>query len=200
MDSVTSTRLVLGGTFDPIHYGHLRCARAAADALGIQTVVLIPNHVPPLKRLHPSPAPADERLGMCRLAISDLAGFEVDDRELRRTGPSYTIDTVRELKQAGWAQVPWLIGADQLPYLHKWHEPHALLSEALIYVTARPGFDIQWSTMSAEVKSLIGRVVLTPPVDISSTEIRRRVHEGVSIDGLTPPAVCRYIRERGLYL
>src|SRR5580700_8333935 len=104
-------KVCLGGSFNPIHHGHLLCARAAAEALGIKKVVLIPTAVSPLKIQDKSTAPAADRL------------------EIRRSGPSYTIDTARELRKAGWKEVIWLIGADLLAGLPKWHEPDALLKE-----------------------------------------------------------------------
>jgi len=109
--AATTARICLGGTFNPIHYGHLITARAAAEAIGA-TVVLIPCFQPPHKPDTADLAPADDRMEMCRLAVSGIDGFEVDDIEIRRGGISYTIDTVRQLKLRGWPQVHWLIGMD----------------------------------------------------------------------------------------
>jgi nicotinate-nucleotide adenylyltransferase len=198
------SKLCLGGAFNPIHHGHLLCARAAAEALGIETVLLIPTHEPPHKKLQRDSADsdiaaADHRLTMCRLAVAGVDGFQVDDRELRRPGPSYTIDTLRELNREGWSKIPWLIGADQVIKLHTWREPHELLKAADFVVLARPGFELDWQAMAPEYRFLAERVVAAPAIDISGTEIRRRVAEGRPIDFLTPPAVCRYIKENGLY-
>jgi len=219
-------KLCFGGAFNPIHHGHLISARAAAEALGIRSVVLLPYHESPHKKLHPN-APkempdssgaqslAEHRLTMCRLAVAGFdkltaggfknptaggfGGFEVDDRELRRPGPTYTIDTVRELKQAGWQRVPWLLGADQVVKLHTWHQPQQLLHEAWLVVLERPGIELDWLKLPPEFRVLAERVVPAPAIDISSTDIRRRVARGDSIDFLTPPAVCEYISEHGLY-
>jgi nicotinate-nucleotide adenylyltransferase len=136
---------------------------------------------------------------MCRLAIAGVGGFEVDDRELSRDGPSYTIDTVRQLLGKGWPQVTWLIGADQLNILPKWHEANKLVKLARLLVVARPGWTLDWNALSPEFRSLAASVIPGPAMDISSTDIRRRVGKGLSIDFLTPPAVCRYIEEHGLY-
>jgi nicotinate-nucleotide adenylyltransferase len=193
------SKLCLGGAFNPVHNGHLLCARAAAEALGVAMVVLIPCHVGPHKLSDPAMAAAEHRLMMCRLAVAGVDGFEIDDRELRRAGPSYTIDTVRELRQAGWDKVPWLLGADQVESLPKWHQPHDLLREAQFHIMARPGWNLDWKKLPPEYAVLADRLVTSLMVDISATDIRRRVAHGLPIDFLTPPAVCQYITQHGLY-
>jgi nicotinate-nucleotide adenylyltransferase len=191
------SKLCLGGAFNPIHHGHLLCARAAAEALGYHTVVLIPTGNPYGKAAPSSMAPAADRLAMCRLAVGGLAGFEVDDRETRRVGPTYTIDTVRQLKSEGWETVPWLIGADQAMNLPSWHEPVALLEEADLLVMTRPGCDA--SRFPSPFEVLKDRLVRVPALDISSTDIRDRVAADRAIEFLTPAAICRFIAEHGLY-
>jgi len=125
--------------------------------------------------------------------------FDVDDLELRRTGPSYTIDTARELLRRGWPQVWWLIGADMLNYLPKWHEADNLLEVVNFLVMARPGFQLMWDSLPPPFRRLRENIVSVPAIDISATDIRRRIREGRSIDGLTPPPVIEYIREHHLY-
>jgi nicotinate-nucleotide adenylyltransferase len=201
------TKLCLGGAFNPIHHGHLLIARAAAESLGIDCVVLIPTHEPPHKKFHTNMAPAADRLAMCRLAVAtidnsidgSIGSFEVDDRELRRSGPSYTIDTIRELSREGWSNIPWLIGADQLDKLHTWRQPHDLLKEAQLYILARPGFPLDFASLPPEYHFLANRVVPAPAIDISASDIRSRIAKGLPIDFLTPPAVCRYIKDNALY-
>jgi nicotinate-nucleotide adenylyltransferase len=193
------SKLCLGGAFNPIHHGHLLCARAAAEAMGFASVVLIPSLVSPQKTPDSTMASPEDRLAMCSLAVKNLTGFEVDDRELRRPPPSYTIDTVRELLRHGWPKVHWLIGADQALSLPKWHEPQELMKLAHIMVMARPGWTLDWGSLPGEFRVLSERVVAVPSLDISSTDIRRRVAAGLPIDFLTPPAVCRYVAEHGLY-
>ena len=195
-------RLCFGGSFNPIHHGHLLIARAAAEAAGYDRVVLIPSAQPPHKPGAADLAPAADRLAMCRLAAetaeaSDL--FEVNDLELRRHGPSYTIDTARELTRQGFGVVHWLIGTDTLPLLRTWHEPDALLREVHFVVVARPGWQTDWTAVQPAYLPLRQNVVTAPLIEISATDIRRRVAAGKSIDYLTPPAVVRYIRERGVY-
>lgn len=193
-------RLCFGGSFNPIHHGHLICARAVAEAGGFAKVLLIPSAQPPHKPFTGDLAAPADRLAMCRLAAMaqpDL--FEVDDLELRRAGPSYTIQTVRELRARGWNQVDWLIGADMLRLLPQWHEPAALLREANLIIMARPGWSFDWASMPAAYRHLERQVRVAPLIEISATEIRRRAAAGMSIDYLTPPSVVEYIRCKGLY-
>src|SRR5687768_6622242 len=122
-------KLCFGGSFNPIHYGHLICARAAAERLSFESVVLIPSSQPPHKPGATDLAEGPYRVQMCELAVQGVGGFEVNDVETRRSGPSYTIDTARELARQGWGRVSWLIGADMLHNLPTWREPQALLRE-----------------------------------------------------------------------
>ena len=125
--------------------------------------------------------------------------FNVDDLELKRTGPSYTIDTARELRRRGWPEVWWLVGADMLNYLPHWHEPDALLREVNFLVLQRPGIELRWDDLPPRFQHLRQNVVAAPLVDVSATEIRRRVRAGEPIDDLTPPPVAQYIRDHRLY-
>jgi nicotinate-nucleotide adenylyltransferase len=136
---------------------------------------------------------------MCRTAASEYPLFEVSELELRRRGPSYTIDTVLELKAQGHTNISWLIGADMLLILPKWHRARELIQQASILVMARPGVAIEWDALPPEFRRLQQNVVEAPLIGISATEIRRRVRAGESIDGLTPDGVVRYIREKRLY-
>ena len=191
--------LWFGGTFNPVHHGHLATARAVAEAGGFDRVTLVPNQQSPHKaRVAGEPSPA-ERLAMCRLATAGDPLFDVDPVEVDRSGPSYTIETVRTLRGRGWSAVHWLIGGDQVPALPLWHEADALLAETTFVVMGRPGWTIDWAAQPAAVRALRDRVVTTPLLEISSTDLRRRVAEGRSIRYLTPPAVVDFIREQGLY-
>src|SRR5882724_7717930 len=188
-----------GGTFNPIHHGHLIAARAVAEARGYDRVTLIPTAQPPHKPATPTIAPATDRLKMCQLAVHGSHLFEIDGIEMARPGPSYTIDTIREFRRKGMGAVDWLIGADMLMYLPNWREPLELLKEVRFIVMARPGSTIDWNALPAEYRHLEANVVTAPMIEISASDIRRRVAAGLGIDFLTPEPVCQYIRSRGLY-
>ncbi len=132
-------KLCFGGSFNPPHHGHLICARAVAEAAGFHRVVLIPSARPPHKS-GDAIASAADRLAMCRAAIADDPLFEVNDLELSRDGPSYTVDTARGLLASGWSDVSWLIGGDSVANLPTWHEADALLNLIQFVVMARPGW------------------------------------------------------------
>jgi len=191
--------LCFGGSFNPIHNGHLTCARTVAHELDAKSVLLIPSARPPHKPEAADLAAAGDRLAMCKLVAAQEPLFQVSDIEIRRNGPSYTLDTVRELKRLGMQKVHWLIGADMLNFLPKWHQPIQLLQEANFVVMARPGFEFEWSSLPEAFQILRDHVVEAPLVDISATAIRHRVREGESIAELVPPAVARYIEELRLY-
>lgn len=191
--------LFFGGSFNPIHHGHLICSRVAAEAGGFDRVVLVPTPQPPHKPQSQELASAADRMQMCLLAVNGAPLFDVSDIELRRAGPSYTIDTARELKRQGHREVHWLIGADMLLYLPKWHEAEQLIREVHFVVMARPGWSLDWETMPTPFRSLEREVVSTPSIEISATDLRRRVAAGLPIEYLTPDPVCGYIRRHGLY-
>ena len=192
-------KLCFGGSFNPIHHAHLLCARAVAEARGYDRVVLIPSAVPPHKLRATELAPPRHRLEMCRLAVEGDNLFEVDDIELTRDGPSYTVETARELRRRGWTHVAWLIGADMVSILPQWHEPLALLREVELVVMARPGWSFHWEALPQPYQVLRDRVVEAPLVDISATMVRRRVAAGLSVRYLTPDRVAEYVAANRLY-
>ncbi|HEX4124462.1 MAG TPA: nicotinate (nicotinamide) nucleotide adenylyltransferase [Tepidisphaeraceae bacterium] len=191
--------LCLGGSFNPIHHGHLICGRAAAEVAGYQRVALIPSNNPPHKLGDLAPAPAQHRAAMCRLAVAGSDLFTVDERELHRPGPSYTIDTARALLDSGSDRVDWLIGSDSLPFLPTWHRAEELVELVTFKVMFRPGAKVDWHSLPPKFRALESQVILTPRIDISATDIRQRLGEGRSIDYLVPPAVADYIHTHGLY-
>jgi len=190
--------LCFGGTFNPIHNAHLLCAQAVAEKAGYDRVLLVPTASPPHKASDEL-APAGDRLAMCQLAIEGKKLFAVSDIETRRGGASYTVDTVRELSQAGQKPISWLIGGDMLMYLPKWHRIGELLNEVNFVVMARPGWVMDWSALSSEFRQLQSHVVEAPLIDIRSSEIRRRVRAGEPIEAMVPSAVAKYINEHHLY-
>jgi nicotinate-nucleotide adenylyltransferase len=190
--------LCLGGSFNPIHHGHLVIARAAAEMAGFDQVRLIPNLAPPHKPDAPL-APAADRLAMARLAAAADPLFCVDDVELHRPPPSYTIDTMRQFRAAGLPRMTWLIGADTLPTLHTWRQADELLREADFLVVPRPGHPIDPACVAEPFRRLAHAIVAAPHLEISSTDIRRRVAASRSIEYLTPPTVVAYILSHHLY-
>lgn len=172
------------------------------EQLGVDRVTLIPSGVPPFKQsaadLASTATPAN-RLAMCRLAVEGIENFEVSDIEIHDGGPSFTIDTARALKKSGFETVRWLIGSDTLLKLHDWHEATNLLSEVQFFVMVRAEWPIDWQALPPKIRQLRSNLVTVPQIQISATQIRRRVAAGLDISFLTPPAVCEFIRSRKLY-
>lgn len=198
--------LLFGGSFDPLHCGHLIVARAAAEQLGAARVVLIPSAQPPHK-LHVTRAPAAQRLELCRLATAGDPLFEVSDWELAQPGPNYTLLTVQHFRAQYGADAPlyWLLGQDSLGELHTWYEVGALAEACALVTAPRPGppapdFTALAALLSpAALNRLRAQVLATPLIDISATEIRRRVRAGLSVRYLVPDAVAEYIAAHRMY-
>jgi len=184
-----------GGTFDPVHYGHLILAERVVDTLGLDRLAFVPCGVPPHKDAG-TVAGGEHRLAMLDLAIAGNARFSVSDVELREPGASYTIRTVRRLKEEGAGSVLLVVGADSLVELDTWMEPEALLRESRLVAVARPGVDL--AGVAPRYRDRV-TLIESPLIDLSSTEIRARVRHRRSIRYLTPPAVVDYIRRHGLY-
>ena len=191
--------LCFGGSFNPIHHGHLICARAVAERAGYEKVLLIPSSQPPHKPDVTQIADAHHRLAMTEASVRGTTLFDVSSIEVTRKEPSYTLITAQILKQQGLKEVHWLIGADMAQYLPQWHRPEELMQEVHFVVMARPGWSFDWSSLPEPFRVLRDRVVEAPQIELSATQIRRRVAEGKPIDFLTPPAVVEYIRDHGLY-
>lgn len=197
---------LFGGTFDPIHHGHLIAARAVVEHLEFERVVFIPSPNPPHK-IGRELTDAAHRLQMARLAVRDEPRFDVSDAEIRRAGLSYTVLTVEWFRQAVGPEVPlaWVIGGDSLPELYGWYRIADLVEMCRVVTAVRPGYEVPdlsplRRTLSAEQVDRLRRDVLpTPAVDISATNIRRRVREARSIRYLVPESVRNYIEENRLY-
>lgn len=197
---------LFGGTFDPIHHGHLIAARAVMEQLDYERVVFIPAPNPPHKVGHGLSDAAD-RLEMVALAIAGEPRLEVSDIEIRRAGLSYTILTVEAYRQAVGPEVPlaWIIGGDSLPELHTWYRVRELVDACRIVTAVRPGYEkpdlepLRQVLSDEQVQRLSADVLTTPRIDISATDIRRRRRAGQSIRYLVPEAVAAYIEKRGLY-
>lgn len=199
--------LLFGGSFDPIHNGHIEVCRDVARQLAVERVVLIPCANPPHKA-GSELAPAADRIEMCRLTCAGDPRFTVDDWETRQTGANYTLLTVRHYRDQLGPDVPlyWLIGMDSLRDLPTWYRVGELAAICTLVTAGRPG--VAWPALDV-LKPLIAPVDLgrmsahildTPLVAVSATKIRCRVRAGQSIFGMTPEPVERYIREHGLYM
>jgi nicotinate-nucleotide adenylyltransferase len=217
---------LLGGTFDPIHLGHLDAATAARTLLDLDRVLLVPSLAPPHRPVQPL-ASSYHRFAMAALAVDGLDGLAVSDVEVRSTGPSYTARTLARLRSAGWQ--PWqlffITGGDAFAEIATWHDYPAVLDAGHFVVVSRPGHGVE--RVRSRVPGLADRIVSidagnagrrggpdtssdTSPTrvffiearttDASSTAVRERIVSGEAIEGLVPAAVARHIRQHRLYL
>lgn len=195
---------IMGGTFDPIHFGHLATAEAVREIFTLDEIIFIPAARPPHK-LGRNVTDEKHRLAMTILATRSNKFFRVSDMELKRTGLSYTLDTVNELHKifGDSAEIFFIIGADSLADLSKWYAAQELVEKCHFIATTRQGVDIDFSA----VESFFGAAaiehihrVTTPGLEISSTDLREKVRLGRSIKYLVPEAVEEYILRKGLYL
>jgi nicotinate-nucleotide adenylyltransferase len=200
-------RIVLfGGTFDPIHLGHTTVAADAAKNIGADKLVFIPAKRSPLKGFLPR-ASDDDRLEMIALATADEKSFQVSDFELQKPAPSYTLETVLNFRReyGEQASIYWLVGADGVDDLAYWHMIVELIDACNLTTMYRAGceppnfakFEAVWGRR--RVEKLEQNIVQTPLVDISSTEIRKRLAEGRDVTRMLHPAVSDYISQHGLY-
>jgi nicotinate-nucleotide adenylyltransferase len=205
---------VFGGTFNPVHIAHLRVAEEVREALGLAKVLWIPSADPPHK--HTSIAPATCRLEMVRLATASNPAFETLDLELSRPGPSYTVDTLTQLGEMHPdARLWFLIGADALDEIHTWYRPERLFELASFAVFSRPGTPSRplAKRLGPEVARLFRsgptglehpdghelREVTVPQIDVSASDLRRRIARGASVRYLVPDPVIDYIDKHRLY-
>lgn len=208
---------VLGGTFDPVHLGHLEIARRARSAAGLARVLLVPSAVPPHKR-RARLAPARDREAMLRLAVAGVPGLEVSTIELDTRGVCYTIETLRRLRLGPPAASPvFILGMDSLVDLETWKDFRDLIREFDLIAVDRPG---RPPVLAPEIAGAVvplpdgapgalpalelgrgGRIfrVGGPPIPISSSDVRAKAASGADLDGLVPPGVAGYISSKGLY-
>ena len=195
---------VLGGTFDPIHMGHLIIAEETRARLGLTEVLFVPAGQPWLKANNYI-SPAEHRVQMVRLAIADEPSFKLSTMEIERVGPSYTVDTIAELQEQIGAgdKLFFILGWDNLMQLPKWHEPARLVRMCRLVPVPRVGYPSpDFNSLEVAIPGLSQSIILldTPQIEISSSEIRSRVARGLSIHRLVPEPVERYIREHKLYI
>ena len=194
---------VLGGTFDPIHKGHLIIAEEARGRLNLAEILFVPAGQPWLKMNSPISA-AEHRVRMVHLAIADKPCFKLSTMEIERAGPTYTVDTIAELgvQLGAGEELFFILGWDNLSELPQWKEPSRLVKMCHLVAVPRPGcpppdFDSLEATIPGLTDSTI--ILDLPEIDISASEIRQRVAQGLPIDHLVPEAVDKYIREHRLY-
>ena len=198
---------ILGGTFDPVHLGHLIVAEQARVRLDLDRVIFIPAGQPWLRAEQPA-ADAPDRLRMVELAVKSNPAFEASSQEIDRPGPTYTVDTLEVLKEELSREpdadtvLHYIIGMDALEQFHRWKDPERVVELCHLVIVNRPGHQ------GVDVNDVVGRypeagtrltLLNVPRIEISSTEIRKRVSEGISIRYLAPDSVEEYIREQGLY-
>jgi len=204
----------VGGTFDPVHYGHLRCADEAREKLGLKNLYLLPAGTPP-HRACPQTS-TRQRLDMLKLAQTEFPALKIDERETRREGPSYMVETLQELR-AEFPQQPLalLIGQDAANLLHTWFHWQQLFSLAHIVILTRPSIKMEYRQDVAEqiqqrlhvdpqklLRSQAGGVLQleVASIDVSATNIKKLISQGRSLRSMMPPAVINYINENRLYL
>jgi nicotinate-nucleotide adenylyltransferase len=207
---------VLGGTFDPIHFGHLDTADAALAALALDEVLFVPSHDPPHRPVDPRATPF-HRFAMAALAVNGCPRYRVSDMELVREGASYTVDSLRALQPLGWQprQIFFILGADAFAEVATWYEYPRVLDEANFVVVARPGVTpeealarnpelsgrtVRGGRLQPARSDQTGIILLNADTrDVSSTLIRQRLRAGQPIDDLVPPAVAGHILAHHLY-
>lgn len=192
---------MLGGTFDPPHYGHLALAEAALAQLELAQVLFVPAGAPPHKPGRPI-TPTYHRAAMVEAAIAGQPAFALSRVDLDRPGPHYTVDMLALLQQTlPESELYFLLGSDSLHDLPSWRDPAGILRQARLAVLGRPGWQADWEALEQAVPGLRERLVRleAPMLAISSTDLRRRARQGLPLTGLVPPAVEEYIRRHGLY-
>jgi nicotinate-nucleotide adenylyltransferase len=211
---------LFGGTFNPIHLGHLRAAEEAGEALALERIVFLPSAIPPHKAGAPGDAiaPARHRLEWVRLAIADNPRFAVDALELEREGPSYSVDTLRTFRRRGEGEIVFLIGLDAFAEIGTWREPEALFELTHFAVFPRtprdPGSLADWIPGCVKDEIVLApdgrsgrharagtwiRLLPIRPLDVSASGLRARLREGRSVRYLVPDAVRRAILASGAY-
>jgi nicotinate-nucleotide adenylyltransferase len=195
MDRAAARIGIFGGTFDPIHTGHVEVAESVRDALGLDRMLLVVANQPWQKVGERPLTPAGDRYAMVEAAVAGRPGLEPCRVEIDRGGPSYTIDTVHQLEHRfPGAELILVVGSDVVAGLTTWHDEPALREEVTLAVVGRPGVvpaptPPGWHAVNVPVA----------PFDVSSTELRKRLEAGAPVDGLVPAAVIRCIEQRGLY-
>jgi nicotinate-nucleotide adenylyltransferase len=184
---------LFGGSFDPVHHGHLIVGQSAAEILGLDALRFVPAREQPFKRGRHGASP-HHRAAMLDLAVAGSPGLQVERAELERSAPSYTVDTLRAIRaREPGIELTLLLGADAAAELAAWHQAAEIPRLATVVVFARPG-------VSVPVSPLITRAIRVPAIEISATEVRRRAREGRSLRYWVPDPVAEYVTLHRLYL
>ncbi len=189
---------LLGGSFDPIHNGHLKLANWVRNKFSLNRIIFIPAAVPPHKQ-NVKLTESEHRYRMVQIAIENYPDFEISDVELKRDGVSYTIDSIfyfEKMYKLNKDNIFLIIGADSLLDFHNWKDPEKIIENCQIVVLPRP--DVNLNNVKPKYKRL-AIILQSPLIDISATDIRRRIREGETIAQIVPPAVEHYIYEHNLY-
>ncbi|MFY9814100.1 MAG: nicotinate-nucleotide adenylyltransferase [Dehalococcoidales bacterium] len=194
---------ILGGTFDPVHNGHLAIAEEARAYLNLNEVLFLPAGQPWMKADR-SISPAQHRVAMLALALQSRPGFKYSTMEIEHQGPSYSVNSIAELQAGAAAPSDWyfILGWDNLSKVPLWKEPQKLIDMCFLVAVPRPGFDRpNMKKLEAALPGISKKVILMnkPRLHISATDIRSKVAQGLPISGLVPEAVEKYIHEKGLY-
>lgn len=193
---------MLGGTFDPPHNGHLLIAREALTQLGLAQVLFAPTRLPPHK-LRNHITPVEQRVEMVRLAIAPYPEFALSRVDIDRAGPTYTVDTLRLLREqfGNTVELFFIMGMDSLANILTWRAPEQLIRLCKLAVFQRPGFAANLGELEQKIPGLRARVVFlhSSALDIAASDLQARVRAGQSIAEMVPEAVARYITEKGLY-
>ncbi len=188
---------IFGGSFDPVHVGHLMLARDVLEALCLTQILFVPAARNPLKTAVPGASSAD-RVTMLQRAVAGREGFGISLVDVERPPPSYAIDTVEALRKAHpKARFIWLIGEDQLAILDKWHRASELAERVDFVVLRRPGMNVQPNEFTVDHFRL--RYLLTRRIEVGSTEIRERIRTGKPVDFFLPDPVIQWIEQNSLY-
>ncbi|MBE9482380.1 MAG: nicotinate-nucleotide adenylyltransferase [Chloroflexi bacterium] len=195
---------VMGGTFNPIHNGHVIVAEEVRVHLNLTEILFVPAGQPWLKANSPI-ADAEHRMQMVRLAIADKPYCKLSTMEIERAGPSYTVDTIAELQDQlrGGDEIFFILGWDSLAELPQWREPSRLIKMCYLVVVPRPGYPPpDLNSLEADIPGLSQRLILldTPHIDVSASQIRKRVAQGLLISHLVPEPVEGYIKQHKLYI